>query len=117
MPFDILSEENGVAVELSDAAKSKIADACGEMSERQLVYAKCVCLPVPQGQGSHRLYHPSLWEELTKTRLQRYDRTGDEHYDCISALHKSLRGSDPDAAVHYLSRIPRGGICRRPAAG
>ena len=50
-------------------------------------------------------------------RPMRYDRTGDEHYDCISAFQKSMRGSDPDAAVHYLARILEGGdlpsACRR----
>ena len=35
----------------------------------------------------------------------RYDREGDDHYDLLSALHKSIRGSDPDAAVYYLGRL------------
>ena len=47
----------------------------------------------------------------------RYDRDGDEHYDILSALMKSLRGSDPDAAMHYLARLLEvgdlQGACRR----
>ena len=47
----------------------------------------------------------------------RYDREGDEHFDCLSALMKSLRGSDPDAALHYLARLLEAGdmigACRR----
>lgn len=47
----------------------------------------------------------------------RYDRGGDEHYDIISALQKSIRGSDPDAAIHYLARLVEAGDlispCRR----
>ena len=47
----------------------------------------------------------------------RYDRDGDEHYDILSALMKSLRGSDPDAALHYLARVLETGdltgACRR----
>ena len=39
----------------------------------------------------------------------RYDREGDEHYDALSALMKSLRGSDPDAALHYLARLLEAG--------
>ena len=39
----------------------------------------------------------------------RYDRDGDEHYDLLSALQKSIRGSDPDAAVYYLGRLLGGG--------
>src|SRR5699024_4919137 len=47
----------------------------------------------------------------------RYDRDGDDHYDLLSALQKSIRGSDPDAAVHYLARLLEAGDmlspCRR----
>jgi putative ATPase len=47
----------------------------------------------------------------------RYDRAGDDHYDILSALMKSLRGSDPDAALHYLARLLEAGdligACRR----
>lgn len=47
----------------------------------------------------------------------RYDREGDEHYDIISAYQKSMRGSDPDAALHYLARLLEAGdlpsACRR----
>lgn len=47
----------------------------------------------------------------------RYDRDGDQHYDILSGLQKSIRGSDPDAAVHYLARLLASGdlisACRR----
>ena len=47
----------------------------------------------------------------------KYDRAGDEHYDILSAFQKSMRGSDPDAAVHYLARLLEAGdlpsVCRR----
>ena len=46
---------------------------------------------------------PELKAALTKTLV--YDRAGDQHYDTISAFHKSVRGSDPDAALYYLSRM------------
>ncbi len=42
-------------------------------------------------------------------RATRYDKSGDEHYNLISALHKSVRGSDPDAALYWLARMLRGG--------
>ncbi len=46
-----------------------------------------------------------------------FDKDGDYHYNCLSAFHKSVRGSDPDAAIHYLARLIEGGdlisICRR----
>lgn len=54
--------------------------------------------------------------DMTKERLQQgltktlvYDRAGDQHYDSISALHKSIRGSDPDAALYYLARMLQSG--------
>ncbi|XRM43067.1 DNA-dependent ATPase mgs1 [Aspergillus tubingensis] len=48
-----------------------------------------------------------LKQSLTKSLL--YDRSGDQHYDTISALHKSIRGSDPDAALYYLARMLQSG--------
>ena len=54
---------------------------------------------------------------ITQRSSMRYDRDGDEHFDSLSALMKSLRGSDPDAALHYLARLIEAGdlvgICRR----
>lgn len=43
-------------------------------------------------------------QECIQKRVVRYDKTGDNHYDTISAFIKSLRGSDPDAAVYYLAK-------------
>ena len=55
--------------------------------------------------------------QVTQRSAQRYDKSDDMHYDCLSALQKSIRGSDPDAAIHYLARILEGGdllpACRR----
>ena len=55
--------------------------------------------------------------ECIQKRVIRYDKAGDNHYDTISAFIKSMRGSDPDAAVHYLARLVSAGdlpsICRR----
>ena len=52
-------------------------------------------------------------EQLVKDAMQRrvllYDKAGDEHYNLISALHKSLRNSDPDAAVYWLARMLEAG--------
>ena len=54
---------------------------------------------------------------ITQRSAMRYDREGDEHFDILSALMKSLRGSDPDAALHYLARLLEVGdligACRR----
>ena len=56
-------------------------------------------------------------ETISQKSAMRHDRDGDSHFDCLSALMKSLRGSDPDAAVHYLARLLEAGdlqgACRR----
>lgn len=57
-------------------------------------------------------------QSIIKNNLSRYDKTGEQHYDIISAFIKSIRGSDPNAAVYYLARMLAGGedikfICRR----
>jgi putative ATPase len=48
-------------------------------------------------------------QQLTQKSAMKYDREGDEHYDILSAFQKSMRGSDPDAAVHYLGRLLEAG--------
>lgn len=56
-------------------------------------------------------------EQVAQRSNMRYDRDGDQHYDILSAFHKSVRGSDENAAVHYLARLISAGdlisICRR----
>ena len=56
-------------------------------------------------------------EQAAQKKAIRYDKDGDSHYDILSAFQKSIRGSDPDAAVHYLARLMSAGdiqsICRR----
>ena len=51
---------------------------------------------------------PALAQRLNR-RAARYDKSGDEHFNLISALHKSVRGSDPDAALYWLARMLEGG--------
>ena len=52
---------------------------------------------------------PETVRQLTSTKSLRYDKDGEEHYNIISALHKSMRNSDPDAAVYWLARMLEGG--------
>jgi putative ATPase len=51
---------------------------------------------------------------ISQKSAMRYDRDGDSHYDILSAFQKSIRGSDPDAAVHYLARLLEGGDLASP---
>jgi len=61
---------------------------------------------------SWKIQQPVTLDELSKRlskRAPKYDKSGEEHYNLISALHKSVRGSDPDAAVYWLCRMFTGG--------
>ena len=62
----------------------------------------------PDADGYRRLSLKTI-EEALQHRALLYDKSGDQHYDLISALHKSLRGSDPDAALYWLGRMLEAG--------
>lgn len=72
------------------------------------VLESATALAEPDSQG-HRVITIVMLEQVVQQRAARYDREGDEHYDTISAFIKSVRGSDPDAALHYLARMLRAG--------
>ncbi len=59
--------------------------------------------------GDHITVHSELIEEITSKKSLLYDKKGEEHYNIISALHKSMRNSDPDAAVYWLARMLEAG--------
>lgn len=109
----ILNERRGEPLELGDEVARYISLSCGgdvrkAMNSLELLYNASV------GRGSVTLEDVKA---ITQRSSMRYDRDGDEHFDCLSALMKSLRGSDPDAALHYLARLLEVGdligACRR----
>jgi putative ATPase len=59
--------------------------------------------------GDRRVVTNAILADVFQRRLSRYDKEGEEHYNIISAFIKSMRGSDPDAAVYYLARMIDGG--------
>jgi putative ATPase len=62
----------------------------------------------PDAQGRRTLTRP-LVEDVLQRKVLLYDKTGEEHYNLISALHKSVRNSDPDAALYWLTRMLESG--------
>lgn len=70
----------------------------------------------PESDGKLHLTADTV-EQCTQKKIIKYDKMGDSHYDILSAFQKSIRGSDPDAAVHYLARLVAAddiqSICRR----
>jgi putative ATPase len=61
------------------------------------------------GAGGARTITRELLEDVLQRKLLRYDKAGEEHYNLISALHKSVRNSDPDAALYWLARMLESG--------
>lgn len=113
--FRLLAEESGLSLRLEDGVAAYIAMACGG-DVRKAMNAAELCTVAAQG-GEEAVVTMALARELTQRSALRYDRSGDEHYDILSAFQKSMRGSDPDAAVHYLARLLEAGdlpsTCRR----
>ncbi len=113
--FRLLAEESGLSLRLEDGVAAYIATACGG-DVRKAMNAAELCAVAAQG-GEEAVVTMALARELTQRSALRYDRSGDEHYDILSAFQKSMRGSDPDAAVHYLARLLEAGdlpsACRR----
>ena len=100
-------------VTLTDEAADRISLACGG-DVRKAMNALELLFSTTEDGGTITAEDAAA---VTQKSAMRYDRDGDEHYDILSALMKSLRGSDPDAALHYLARALEtgdlAGICRR----
>ena len=113
--FRILSEDLGEEIRLEDGVTSYIASACGG-DVRKAMNAAELCTAAVRSEDEPRITM-ELAEQLTQRSAMRYDRDGDVHYDILSAFQKSMRGSDPDAALHYLARLLEAGdlasACRR----
>ena len=113
--FRLLEEEVGAEIRLEDGVASYIAMACGG-DVRKAMNAAELCTVAVQSEPE-MFVTMELARELTQRSALRYNRGGDEHYDIVSAFQKSMRGSDPDAALHYLARLLEVGdlpsACRR----
>src|SRR6266567_3273234 len=91
----------GGAVTLDDEAADHLVRLAGGDARRTLTYLEAAALGLPPGG---RIDVQAL-ERAVDQAAVRYDRDGDQHYDVISAFIKSMRGSDVDAALHYLARM------------
>ncbi|GAW92689.1 AAA family ATPase [Calderihabitans maritimus] len=87
-----------------DAFKHLVHMAAGD-ARIALNALELAVLTTPPGDDGVRRITLQVAEDCIQKRAVRYDRAGDEHYDVVSAFIKSLRGSDPDAAVHWLARM------------
>ena len=112
----LLEEESGAPIELSEEAALGIAAGCGGDVRKALSSLELCALSAPLLEGKRQVSLEDV-QAVSQKSAMRYDREGDEHYDILSAFQKSMRGSDPDAALHYLARLLEAGdlpsVCRR----
>lgn len=114
--FKFLEEENNLKITYPDDVVKKIAQGCGGDVRKALNSVENCYFATPT-IDSVKAVSIETAEELTQKSAMRYDKDGDEHYDIVSAYQKSMRGSDTNAALHYLARLLEAGdlpsACRR----
>lgn len=114
--YRFLAEEQGTAIHYSPEVVSYIAAGCGGDVRKAVNTVELSVLAADHTQPALQIELDSV-KALTQRSNMRYDRDGDQHYDLLSALHKSIRGSDENAAVHYAARLMEAGdllpLCRR----
>ena len=97
----------GVVVEAS-ALEAIVLSAGGDARVALTTLELAAACVTPDEEGERRITRVAV-HEAAPTRILPYDKQGDAHYDVISAFIKSMRGSDPDAAVYWLARMIHGG--------
>ena len=114
--FSFLEQEEGVTINIDSQLFPLIGEFCGGDVRKAMNICE-LCMTAGVREDNRVTVTHQTVKELTANTALKYDRTGDEHYDCISAFQKSMRGSDPDAALYYLGRILLAGdlpsACRR----
>lgn len=107
--FAFLEKEQNCKISVSDDVCADIATASGGDVRKALNFTELSVLAAKPDENGNKTITVEEVNALTGGNAFRYDRAGDEHYDVISAFQKSMRGSDPDAALHYLARLLEGG--------
>lgn len=106
--YKFLEKESGTLIEVPQEVKEHIAYAAGGDVRKALNFVELSVLSVAPKDGK-RVITPESVMSLTQKNAFRYDKKGDENYDVMSAFQKSMRGSDPNAALHYLARLLEAG--------
>ncbi|MCD7734891.1 MAG: AAA family ATPase, partial [Clostridiales bacterium] len=100
----LLAKRRGVEIDCPPEVVDHIASACGG-DVRKAVNSVELQVNAARSTGGKITLTLEDAQMLAQRSAMRYDRAGDDHYDIASALMKSMRGSDPDAALHYLARL------------
>ena len=114
--LNYLEARDSVTILPEPGVKEHIAQSCGGDIRKALNAVEFLYTATRPENGVIRLTMADA-KQVSQRSAMRYDKSGDDHYDDLSALMKSIRGSDPDAAVHYLARFLEAGdlpsACRR----
>jgi len=110
------AREGGRTITREEGAEELIAQACAGDARKALNTVEAILAAHAAEPGDFTVTAEEAAAAAGRAGL-RYDRDGDAHYDILSAFQKSIRGSDPDAALHYLARLLESGdilsTCRR----
>lgn len=114
--FEFMSKERKEELEIQEGVIEHISTACAGDVRKALNSVELTVL-ASEISNNKRVITLETAKELTQKSAMRYDKDSDEHYDIISAFQKSMRGSDPNASLHYLARLLEAGdlpsACRR----
>lgn len=102
--LDIVSKRSALPFTWEDTVPLTVARACGGDVRKAINAVELLYQSARPAEGVLRVTRDDALQ-LAQRSAMRYDREGDEHFDLLSALQKSIRGSDPDAAVYYLGRL------------
>ena len=112
-----LSEMDGAPLAVDEEALDILAHGCGGDMRKALGCLELAAAAARTDETGARRVDGEMARQVTGRTAMRYDKNGDDHYDILSAYQKSMRGSDPDAALHYLARLLEAGdlvsACRR----
>jgi putative ATPase len=107
-----LRSEDGLGplnVELTDEARAHLLQISDGDARSMLNTLELAAVSTQPGKDGTRLLDLATVEDAAQKRWLQYDRAGDGHYDAISALHKSVRDSDPDGSLYWLARMLEAG--------
>ena len=97
------------SIEVSDDILFRIASYANGDARAAYNTLELAVRSAPSNDAGTHLITPELLEDVLQRKLLRYDKAGEEHFNLISALHKSVRNSDPDAALYWLARMLESG--------
>ncbi|EMJ3920427.1 replication-associated recombination protein A [Clostridioides difficile] len=114
---EVLNEDSYMDIECNNNAIEDIAILSDGDMRRALNILEVVVYSTKSNKDNITYIDSDVIRASTFNKIINYDKNGDSHYDILSAFQKSIRGSDPQASIHYLARLIKGGdlisICRR----